>query len=255
MSRTFVMHTLVMALLAAVIVGSGQTQAWGTASTHIWAPSTDIQAFKVPHLTYDVYMPVEPDQAGNFPPTVTNIGLTIGIIPSSVVQAEVGFDHKTGLGMADRYPLYFNAKIGVPEGAAFNGSPAVAAGIFDVGTKDVTGYNVMYAKAAKSIDASGTSLGRFSLGYFLGDEELLTDALGEKDNSGVFLAWERTMSEISDNLWICGEYMGTESGYGSWSAGGAWKFTPDIGLVGDYTGYNRDGLIGTVTLQLDIDIR
>ncbi len=255
MSRTFAMHTVVIALLATAIVSSGQTQAWATASTHIWAPSTDIQAFKVWHLTFDAYMPAETYQAGTFPATVTNIGVTTGVIPSSPLQLELGFDHKTGLGMADRHPLYFNAKAGVPEGAMFNGSPAVAAGIFDVGTHDMTGYNVLYAKAARTVDVSGASLGRLSAGYFVGDKELLTDAAGEKDNSGLLAAWERTMTEISPNLWLCAEYTGTESGYGSWSWGGAWKFTPDVGLVAGYTRYNRDGLVGTLTLQLDIDIR
>lgn len=255
MSRTNVMHIVLVAVLAIAWVGSGPAQAWGTASTHIWAPSTDIQSFRVWHLTFDAYMPAGSDQAGNFPATVTNIGVTAGVIPSSRVQVELGFDHKTGLGLADRHPLYFNAKAGVPEGIMFAGSPAIAAGVFDVGTHRLTGFNVFYAKAAKTIDVSGTSLGRLSAGYFVGDKELLTDAAGEEDNSGLLAAWERTMTEISPNLWLCAEYMGTESGYGSWSWGGAWKFTPDVGLVAGYTHYNRDGLVGTLTLQLDIDIR
>jgi len=255
MARKFGKHMGLVAVATVALVAASQSPACGTATTHIWAPSTDVQAFKVWHLTFDAYMPAESDRAGNLPPTVTNIGVTVGVIPSSKLQLELGFDHKTGLGAADRHPLYFNAKVGFPEGAIFTGSPAVAAGVFDVGTHEITGYNVLYAKAAKTVDVSGTSLGRLSAGYFRGDGEMLTDASGETDNSGVIAAWERTMTEISANLWLCVEYMGTESGYGSWSWGGAWKFTPDVGLVAGYTRYNRDGLAGTLTLQLDIDIK
>jgi hypothetical protein len=108
---------------------------------------------------------------------------------------------------------------------------------------------------AKSINLPQTSLGRLSVGYFSGNDQLLVNADGRSDNEGVFAAWERTMTEISDKLWLCVEYMGTESSYGSWSVGASWKFAPDVSMIGGYTAYNNENLVSTATLQLDIDIR
>ena len=225
-----------------------------TASTHIWAPSTDVQPFKKFHITSDFYFPSERDAAGNRPATVTNLGLTAGILPFEKYQLELGFDHKTGLGDMDDYPMYFNGKFGIPEDAYGDFFPALAAGIFDVGTKhNRTDFDVIYGKAAKTFKIKDFSLGRFSAGYFGGNPGLLLDKDGDRDNHGVFAAWERTMTEISDRLWLCVEYMGTESAYGSWNAGGSWKFADNVSLLCGYTIYNNRDLADTVTIQVDID--
>jgi hypothetical protein len=228
---------------------------WSTGTTHIWAPSTDVQAYKLWHITGDFYLPSQKDAIGNRLPTVTNIGLTVGILPFKKINAEIGFDHKSGLGIIDNYPLYGNFKVGLPENTFGKFIPALAAGIFDIGTKkDRTDYDVIYSKLAKSINVKGSSLGRFSLGYFAGNKKLLLDDKGQKDNSGLLIAWERTMSEISDKLWICMEYMGTKSAYGSFNFGASWKFAPNVALIGGYDLYNNTDLPDTFTLQVDIDI-
>ena len=88
-----------------------------TATTHIWGPSTDVQAFNLWHITSDMYLPLTADTSGNLVATVTNIGVTVGVLPFRKVNMEIGMDHKSGLGVADRYPLYCNAKRGIPENA------------------------------------------------------------------------------------------------------------------------------------------
>lgn len=244
-------------LLALVFSGCllGGTDAYGTASTHIWAPSTDVQGFNVWHITADMYAAVENDAAGNRIPTITNIGLTVGVLPLKRINMEIGADHKSGLGALDNYPMYGNVKIGVPENAFGNGSPAAAVGVFDIGTKnDATDYNVVYGKIARTISAGGFSLGRFSAGYFTGNEKLLLDGKGEKDNSGLLAAWERTVTEVSDKLWVCVEYMGTESVYGSFNIGASWKVAGNVSVLGGYEIFNNDDLVDTATLQVDIDI-
>ena len=229
--------------------------AFSTASTHIWAPSTDVQAYGVWHITADMYAAVKNDAAGNRVPTITNVGLTVGVLPLKRINVEIGLDHKSGLGALDSYPMYGNAKIGVPENALGNGSPAVAAGVFDVGTKaDRTDYNVIYGKIAKTLSAGGVSLGRLSAGYFTGNESLLLDRKGEKDNSGLLAAWERTVTEVSDKLWVCVEYMGTGSVYGSLNIGASWKFADNVSMLGGYDIFNDDDPVNTVTLQVDIDM-
>jgi hypothetical protein len=202
-----------------------------------------------------MYLAVGNDAAGNRVPTVTNIGLTVGVLPLKRINVEMGIDHKSGLGALDIYPMYGNVKIGVPENAFGNGSPAVAAGVFDVGTKsDRIDYDVIYGKIARTFSAGGVSLGRFSAGWFAGNEKLLLDSKGKKDNSGVLAAWERTVTEVSDKLWICVEYMGSESVYGSFNVGASWKFADNVSVLGGYEIFNNDDLVNTATVQVDIDI-
>ncbi len=225
-----------------------------TPTTHIWAPSTDVQAFGVFHITGDLYLPTERDSAGNRPDTITNEGLTVGILPFEKFNVEAGFDHKTGLGDLDDYPMYFNAKGGIPEDAFGEWFPALAVGAYDIGTKkDRTDFNLIYGKVAKTFKAGGLNLGRFSAGYFNGNDKLLLNEDGEKDNDGFFGAWERTMSEISDKLWVCVEYQGTRSSYGSWNFGGSWKFSDNVSMIIGFDRYNNRNLADTVTIQFDID--
>jgi hypothetical protein len=241
-------------LIVIGILVSSLRFAHATATTHIWAPSTDVQAFKKLHLTSDMYLATEQTVSGGRIPTVTNLGLTAGVLPFEKVNAEVGFDHKSGLGQADNYPLYYHLKVGTPEAAWESWSPAIAVGIFDVGTKsDVTDYNVVYGKVAKTIGSGKKSAGRFSLGFFSGNDKLLVNSKGEKDNSGLLAAWERTMPEISDKLWLCVEYMGSESAYGTLNIGGAWKFADNVGALIAYDIFNNSDLADTFTIQIDVD--
>jgi len=226
---------------------------YATPSTHIWAPSTDVQPFKKWHLTADFYIPVEKNADGSRSGTVTNAGLTVGILPFKKLNAEVGFDHKSGLGSLDDYPIYFNAKVGIPEDSCGRFFPAVAFGVYDMGTKkNKTDNNVFYGKVAKSFSLNGVALGRFSVGYFAGNDKLLVHG-GKEDADGVLLAWERTMTEISDRLWVCVEYQGSKSAYGTLNLGFSWKFADNVSAIFGYDIYNDRDLANTFTLQVDID--
>lgn len=232
-----------------------ETPVFATASTHIWAPSTDVQPYGVLHTTTDVYIPVERDGSRNRPDVVTNLGLTAGILPFEKLNAEVGFDNKTGYGPLDDYPVYFNAKVGIPENVFGNHFPALAVGVYDVGTKhNKTDNDVYYVKAAKTFFIDRFSLGRFSGGYFNGNSKLLLDQNGNADHDGFFGAWERTLPEISDKLWICVEYQGTHSSYGTWNYGFSWKFADNVSVIFGIDSYNNKNLADTFTMQVDIDL-
>src|SRR3989304_1140207 len=158
----------------------GVASAYATPSTHVWAPSTDIQAFGVAHITSDIYVPVkkidfidlegtEDDGVKDRLGTITNLGLTVGVLPFEKVGLEIGFDHIEG-----QYPLYLNAKLGIPENAFGNFFPAIAVGGYSIGTKsDVTDYNIYYGKVAKTLGPAG----RLSVGYYTGNDKLLVDDL------------------------------------------------------------------------------
>ncbi|HBR14783.1 MAG TPA: hypothetical protein DD723_04465 [Candidatus Omnitrophica bacterium] len=226
--------------------------AHATPSTHIWAPSADVQPFKKWHITSDFYVPTENDATDTRPDTVTNLGLTVGVLPFEKLNMEVGFDHKSGTGVDD-YPMYLNTKIGIPEGAYGEYFPKVAVGIYDVGTRsDKTNFNVVYGKIGKSLSWDDLSLGVISFGYFQGNSDLLLHN-GKEDNDGLLACWERTMTEISDKLWVAVDYQGSKSAYGTLNLGFAYKFSDNTSVILGYDIYNNADLANTYTAQVDID--
>jgi len=122
--------------------------------------------------------------------------------------------------------------LAVPESAYFEGMPAVAFGAYDMGTRaNRTNNDIWYGRIAKTVNIGKANLGRLSTGYFIGNAKLLRDEAGLRDNNGVMVSWERAISEISDRLWLCVDYQGTQSSYGAWNAGLAFSFTKDISFI------------------------
>ncbi|HEY6011150.1 MAG TPA: hypothetical protein VIX18_06735, partial [Nitrospirota bacterium] len=225
--------------------------AFATPSTQIWIPSTDIQPFGKVHFGFDEYIKARRIDGATREPNVINNGITVGVLPMEKVQVEVGIDQRAlGTEPYDSNPYYFNAKIGTPEDSLFKGSPAIALGGYDFGTKkDLTDNNILYALAAKTLG----KVGRISAGYYQGNDKLLLDKNGQKDEKGVLLSWDRTISELSDKLWLAVDYMGGENAYGALSYGVAWKFAPNVGVILGMDKYNNENYKSTYTVQVDID--
>jgi len=259
-----------MVLLVFTICSLSLTLSFATPSTLIWAPSTDIQPYKKVHFNADTYTPVRSlDRNGNKTYVQQVYGPTFSLFsdkpednilgklwkPLGKIMAETGFDYKAGFGPTlDNWPFYFNFKFGVPEDAYFKYMPAFVMGGYDLGTKhNYTNNNVWYLRGAKTLNIGKMNLGRFSAGYFNGNARLLLDKNGERDNAGLLLAWERTMTEISDKLWVCVDYQGTQSSYGAINYGFAWKFNSNVSAILGYDIYNNPNYRDTVTFQLDFD--
>jgi len=248
------MKKIILATIASAISLLTASAAMATPSTQIWIPSTDVQAFKTLHLGIDNY--IRTSKTGGFP-NLVDVGLTAGVLPFEKVQAEIGIDYLSGgqSGIpgsfneaADKSPVYFNAKIATPEDSLFKMSPALAVGTYNMGTKlGITSQNIAYGLAAKTLPM----VGRLSLGGFHGSET----ALGAGKNNGILASWDRTMSEISDKLWMAVDYQGGNSFMGALSFGAAWAFTKDVSLIVGYDIYNNANAGGknTITTQLDIN--
>lgn len=239
----------------ALVIGSVLlfgTAAFATPSTQIWIPSTDIQPFKKVHFGFDQYIKYRKTDETTREANVINNGITVGLLPFEKFQMEAGVDVRhLGVQPYDSSPVYFNAKAGVPEDALFEGSPAIAVGGYDFGTKkDVTDNNIVYGLIARTIGKAG----RFSVGYYQGNDKLLLDADGKADETGVLASWDRTMSEISDKLWVAVDYMGGDNAYGAFSYGAAWKFAPNVGVILGMDKFNNSDYRSTYTLQVDIDL-
>ncbi|TGU70246.1 hypothetical protein E4633_18785 [Geomonas terrae] len=239
-----IIKSLIMAT-ALTIATTGIAMA--TPSTQIWIPSTDVQAFKSLHLGIDNYTRTS-SGGSDFRPNVYDLGLTAGVLPFEKVQAEVGVDYMTyGINTLDSNPLSFNAKLGTPEDSLFSGSPALAFGGYGFGTKkDLTDSNIVYGLAAKTLPV----VGRLSAGYYVGNDKVIGDK-----NDGVLLSWDRTMSEISDKLWVAADYQGGDNTVGAFSFGASWAFTKNVSVILGYDIYNDQSMAGknTFTTQLDIN--
>jgi len=255
--------------MAGAVVALASGVAMATPSTQIWIPSTDVQAYKTLHLGIDNYFRSSHTPHGSTASRDWNtmdIGLTAGVLPFEKLQMEVGFDYLTiASDPNDNHPISGNFKIGTPEDSLFKGSPALAAGMYNIGiqqSKDaargvVSGQNIAYGLVAKTLPAFGSvpSLGRVSAGYYYGSRRALANINGNADNDGLLLSWDRTMSEISDKLWMAVDYMSGHNTDSSLNFGVSWAFSKNVSVIFGYDIYKEKGLAGgnTFTTQLDIN--
>ena len=243
---------LIIALVASFFVNA-------TPSTQIWIPSTDIQTGKTAHLGIDNYTRIKTID-GLKGAGIYDFGLTLGVFSSKSINVEVGVDYLTmGDEVYDKYPVFFNAKVGTPEGALFKNSPAIAVGAYNVGTKkNLTNYNIVYGLIAKTIPV----VGRLSGGYYFGNKHILTNEKAETENEGLLLSWDRSMTEISDKLWLAVDYQGSKSYLGALNLGFSWSFSPNVSIIFAYDVYNNSKVyynsksinVNSFTTQLDINI-
>ena len=218
--------------------------AYGTPSTQIWNPSTDIQATGTTHLGIDNYfMTLWPRDGGV--PIPVDVGLTYGALPG----LEIGID-----GFYPSSTQYkFNAKYGIPEGAVL---PAFAIGGYNFGFDNRDGgfsadENIAYAMVAKT-----WQFGRLSAGYYSGNEKVLRTLDDDPASTGCILTWDKA---VTDKIWVCADYAGGYSAFGAFFYGFSYLFSPNTSVIFGYGTFNGhqntgDGLDPVLTTQLDINI-
>lgn len=194
-------------------------------------------------------------------PNIYDIGPVVGVLPFEKLQAEIGFDYLTsGTEPNDNHPWSGNFKIGTPEDSIFKFSPAFAVGMYNIGPSlskatapgVTSGQNIVYGLLARTLPV----VGRLSAGYYRGSERALVNAEFTKAaNDGVLLSWDRTMTEISDKLWMAVDYQGGNNVDGAVNFGASWAFAKNVSVIFGYDVYTRKSLAGnnTFTTQLDIN--
>jgi hypothetical protein len=243
---------LVLAVLAAIV----PTAASATPSSTVWTPmSLDIQPYGVAHWGVDNYFTVfrkAANGAGDFP---TDAGFTIGVLPGDKLKLELGVD----LLEPSDYPVSFNAKLGYSEGGLFDGAPALQLGIANAGTESgVTNQNLVYLVVGKTIP----HFGRLSVAPYRGNPDLLVDAKGEKENTGVMVAFDRGFHPVKDaagaefnRFVIAADYASGENALGGGAVGLYYYFTPNVSLLTGPVWFNEEAINGEWkwTIQLDVN--
>jgi hypothetical protein len=246
---------LLIAILMHVLTGE---LLLSTPSTQIWIPSTDFQGFGKLHLGFDNFLRLKNinDTRGG---TIFCAGITSGFLPFKKLQGEAGIDYYTmSDGVYDEHPWLFNIKLGMPEVALFKNSPAIVFGVYNIGLgKKLTTYNMYYGLIAKTIPV----IGRISAGYYIGNKSVLLDENGNASNKGLLLSWDRTMSEISDKLWMAIDYQGGRNSYGVLNLGFSWAFSKNVSVLTAYDIWNNNKVLynshdfnaNSFTVQVDIN--
>ena len=228
-----------------------------TPTTTYWTPMTvDIQPYGVAHVGVDNYFTVfrtADDGGGSFP---TDLGLTVGLLPFRNVVAEAGVD----LLESSNDPLYFNAKIGIPEAVLFDGAPCVYVGVCNAGTrKNVTDQNVFYAAIGKTLPG----IGRLSAGPYVGNRRVLVNRHGDRDNTGFMVACDRSFMPVKDaagnefSRWVvAADYASGDNAFGGGGFGVTYFLSKDIGVLTGPVWFNDDAINGAWkwTIQLDINL-
>ena len=242
---------IISALFLTVMLGTATVYA--TPSTTYWTTAViDVQPYKVWHLGIDNYFTVlkdDPD-AGAFP---TDVGLTVGVLPYEKIQLEVGVDLLENMidsTTGKDNPLFFNFKFGTPEGSLFPGSPGIAAGMWNIGTKsDVTDYNIFHAMVGKSIP----QVGRIHVGAYSGNKDLLISSKREEDATGFMIGWDRWL--VKDKFMLAADYASGDNAIGAGGFGLYWFFAPNASMLMGPVFFNDDGINGEWkwTTQLDVN--
>ena len=255
------MKALKVLALTAGISLAASSLALATPSGQVWIPSTDAKGYKEVNISIDNYIRTSSKSSGA---NYFDTGITVGVLPFEKLKLEVGVDYYTDntnssdpatRGIYTQHPVLFNAKLATPEDSIAKGSPALAVGMFAIGTaKDKAGTdlnentksNIAYGLVAKTLP----KVGRISVGAYTGSEANLGVS-----HQGVMASWDRTLSEISDKLWMAVDYMSGNNAFGALSTGISYSFTPTVSLMVGYNFYQDSAAGGkpTITTQLDFN--
>ncbi len=261
---------LLLITLAVILVCGERDLSHATPSTTYWTPATsDIQPFGVPHIGIDNYFTLGNKGAskGALP---TDVGLTIGVLPYEKVQLEVGVD----LLEPTNDPFFFNFKLGTPEGALFEGSPALNVGMFNIGTRSKvkgpgdlrTDFDIADIIIGKTLPIN---LGRIHVGGYYGNSKALIDKNGNKANSGFMVGYDKGFAHTKDSggneydKWVfAADYASGKNYIGGGGIGIYHYFTKDIDLLTGPVWFNEPAVAGpnsdgsarwVWTTQLDIN--
>jgi len=274
---------LIVLVLVMFVLEADAQLAHATPSTEFWTPATiDVQPFNVWHLGIDNYFTIGRG-AGSQIGTgafATDVGLTVGVLPFSKLNLEVGLDmlqpidsmvcagglqngaviaHCGDVGSS----ILGNFKFGIPEGALFDGSPGIAAGMFNIGgVNEVTNMDIGDFIIGKTIPV----VGRVHVGGYLGNSNSALlheggDLANARKNMGFMAAYDRGFLPVKDKegneynkLSLGADYASGKNLIGGYGVGVAYYFTKDVSVLTGPVIFNDQDINGRWKWSTQLDI-
>lgn len=217
-----------------------------TPSSLFWTYcTTDVQNVQTTHIGVDNYVPLYHGSSLH-----TDGGVTYGLLDWNDYSAEVGFDYIFG----KRSPLFFNAKVGVPEKKFSPTSPAVSLGYYGLAGKSHRHdrANIVNLVVGKTFSELG---GRVFVGAFAGGE-----AMG-KNQGGINVGYEHKFLPTKDvsgtdynKLVLAADYASGKNVIGGGGVGVYYYFTPGISLLTGPVFFNDAKYNGRWKWSIQLDI-
>jgi hypothetical protein len=247
--------------LGAVLGTVAPSVASATPSTTYWAPTVaTCQGKYTPHVTYDTYYGKgTPPPGAGAPAYPIDTGLTMGLLPTSKLQAEGGYDML--LPSTDPLFVFLNFKACTPESSLFKGSPSLGGGIYNWGfKKDITDYNVLYFVGQKTLPFGGY----LSAGIYHGTNDVLfTNSDGNLTKTGGLFGWSSPDIPIGlaglQKILVIADVQTGKNVLGGGGVGATLYFNDYIGLIVGPVWYTDSklqpgGSSHLWTTQIDVDI-
>ncbi|MDH5757524.1 MAG: hypothetical protein OEZ55_12750 [Nitrospinota bacterium] len=223
-----------------------------TPSSQVTIPSPDVTPQFFLHVDVDNTTTIMKKQSDGGHSNPVDIGLTFGIFENYMFGMEAGLD----LREQTDYPLAYNFKVVLKEGAIARHTPGVAFGVYEMGDSQAKAdINITYGLVSKSLPP----VGRVAAGLYIGSSNRLLDDQGKEDSAGFLFSFDRTLAELDERLWVAVDYMSGAHHLGALSLGVAWRFVvpprPAVSVLVGYNIYNNPDKAGdnTFTIRFDMD--
>lgn len=248
------MKKVLKALAAAAALAAAGT-ASATPSTTVWTPATTYtQPYLVPHVTYDSYVAEKGFLQNTY-------GVTLGVLPSTKLQGEIGFDLFYP-GLTGDY-LQLNGKLTLAENLLGGWSPALSVGISNAGFEaDVSDYHLLHATLSKATPIGTLALGGY---YGAGSELLWTGSDGAVSREGVMASWASPEIKLGlpglEKILFAADVATGDNWFGAVGASAVLYFTSNVSLLTGPVFFLDSDLYASTygtdfmwTAQIDVDI-
>ncbi len=126
----------------------------------------------------------------------------------------------------------------------------LGAGIFNIGTKsNITDQDISYLILGKTLP---DSLGRLSLGGYIGNAAILKDSSGNVDNAGFMVAYDKYL--YKDKVLFATDFASGKNALGGGGAGVYYFFIPDISILMGPVWFNDEVINGKWKWTSQIDV-
>lgn len=211
--------------------------AFAIPTSQTWIPDGRVQ--KHQRFRWDSKVAFTPDKRSTDVAAQTPFidqGVTYGVFDNNVVGIEAGGDWWEPQAKDNMRSLHGHFKVAIQESDKI---PNFALGVYNFGFQaNTSDENIIYVLVAKTFD----SVGRFQLGGFVGNKNVLVTETGAAANDGFFFGYARRIPQISEHFNLLFDYQSSLGQKGALSLGARWDYNADTSFLVGYSTYNNKAI-------------